>query len=386
MTFDARQVARGLRDLIEEHADLTEEKATIAQPVVDAIAESGLFRLLVPASLGGHEADVDTIVDVFEEISYADGSTGWAVAQNTTVGAYSAYLADEFARPLAAATAAAGMFAPLGVAHEEPGGFRVSGSYKFGSGSGYAEYMGGSALIMRDGDVAPIGDDGSMPVVGFIIPIDRVEMKGNWDVMGLRGTGSDDFDVPEQFVDEGATWRIFPAGIAPVVTGGPFYGLGAVVVGTISSAAWAIGVGERALSEIREVARAGRARMGSTPMVEQMTFQRELGFHSTALESVRVLCKSSYGAAVAGSAAGVRTDEFVRLLRDTKAAAKYVTEVGKAAVTWAWEQSGSVGMRNPNVLQRCFRDIYMGAGHMVFDDRNYLELAKAQLGLDTAGF
>ena len=386
MTFDARRVARDLRELIEEHADHTEEKATIAQPVVDAIVESGLFGLLVPASLGGHEADIDTIIDVFEEISYADGATGWAVAQNTTVGAYSAYLADDYARPLAAATAAAGMFAPLGVAYEEPGGFRVSGSYKFGSGSGYAEFMGGSALIMRDGEVAPIGDDGAMPVIGFIIPIDCVEMKGNWDVMGLRGTGSEDFEVPEQFVADGATWKIFPAGIAPSVTGGPFYGLGAIVVGTISSTAWAIGVGERSLHEIREVARSGRARLGATPMIEQMTFQRELGFHSTALESVRALCKSTYGAAVAGSAAGVPTDDFVQLLRDTKAAAKYVTEVAKASVTWAWEQSGSVGMRNPSVLQRCFRDIYMGAGHMVFDDRNYLEQAKAQLGLDTAGF
>jgi alkylation response protein AidB-like acyl-CoA dehydrogenase len=47
-----------------------------------------LFGLLVPAELGGHEADVATIVDVCEELSYADGAVGWAYAQNTTVGGY----------------------------------------------------------------------------------------------------------------------------------------------------------------------------------------------------------------------------------------------------------------------------------------------------------
>jgi len=64
----------------------------------------------------------------------------------------------------------------------------------------------------------------------------------------------------------------------------------------------------------------------------------------------------------------------------------YVTPVTKAAVTFAWEASGSVGMRHPSTPQRCFRDIYMAAGHMVFDDRNYHELAKAHLGLEPAPF
>jgi hypothetical protein len=43
-------------------------------------------------------------------------------------------------------------------------------------------------------------------------------------------------------------------------------------------------------------------------------------------------------------------------------------------------------MRNPSVLQRCFRDIYMGAGHQVFDDRNYVQQARSRLGLETTGF
>ena len=124
--------------------------------LIDALVDAGLFRLLVPREFDGLEADPATIVDVCEELSFADGSVGWAFAQNTTVSAYSAYLDPEYAVPLARARAAAGMFAPLGVAHMENGGFRVSGSYPFGSGCGHAEFMGGSAMVMRDGEMAKL--------------------------------------------------------------------------------------------------------------------------------------------------------------------------------------------------------------------------------------
>jgi alkylation response protein AidB-like acyl-CoA dehydrogenase len=245
--------------------------------------------------------------------------------------------------------------------------------------------MGGSALVTRDGEIIGI-EDGVMPVIGFVLPVDRVELKGNWDVMGLRGTGSYDFDVPEQFVDAGSTWWIFPPAIAPSVSGGPLYGLGAVVVGTISSVAWAIGVAQRALDEVAAIARDGRTRLGSDPLAEQMIFQRGLGLHTTAVEGARVLAKDSYTAAMKAVADGVPDDVFHEHIRATKAVATYVTEVAKAATTFAWESSGSAGIRNPSVLQRCFRDMYVGAGHQVFDQRNYIEVAKATLELDVAGF
>jgi len=373
--------ARELRALIESEAELVEQSSTMTQPVVDALVEAGLFRLLVPRELGGLEADPGTIIDVCEELSFADGSVGWAFAQNTTVLAYAAYLDPEYAAPLARARAGAGMFAPLGVAHVEPGGFRVSGSYPFGSGSGHAEFMGGSAMVMKDGEMAPF--DGALPQIrAFIVPAERVILKGNWDVMGLRGTGSFDFEVPEQHVDAGMTFSLFET---QPVTGGALYGLGPVVVGTISSVAWALGVAKRALHEIAEIAKS-RTRLGSLPLREQPTFQRDLGLHMAALQAARLLADDSYTRAVEAISKGEAPDVRARKLRETKAAASYATGVSKAAVTFAYEASGSHGMRNPNRLQRCFRDVFVGAAHQVFDDRNYNEMAKPSLGLEPAPF
>ena len=105
-----------------------------------------------------------------------------------------------------------------------------------------------------------------------------------------------------------------------------------------------------------------------------------------AVGSARLLAKDSYTRAVAAVADNEPAEVLATQLRDTKAAASYVTKVAKAAVTFAWESSGSVGMRNPSKLQRCFRDIYMGAGHQVFDERNYNDTAKPDLGLEPALF
>lgn len=376
------EAARALRGLIESEAEAIDRATTMTKPVVDALSESGLFGLLAPRAFGGMESDVETIMDVCEELSFADGSVGWSYAQNTTVAAYSAYMAPGFGEPLARARASAGMFAPLGVANVEEGGYRVSGNYQFGSGCGHADYMGGAGLVMQDGQMAP--SDGPLPrIIAFIVPTDRVTIKGNWDVMGLRGTGSYDFEIPEQFVDEGQTFSIFET---QPTTGSSLYGLGPVPLGTISSVAWAIGVAKRALHEIAEIGKGGRTRLGSLALREQEGFQRSFGLHMQAVKAARHLACAAYVAAVDAVEQGAPEEVCSDLVRATKAAASYATLVSKAAGTFAWESSGSVGMRNPSVLQRCFRDLCVGSGHQVFDDRNYREVAKPILGLETALF
>ncbi len=274
------------------------------------------------------------------------------------------------------------MFAPLGVAHRENGGSRVSGQFPFGSGCGHAEFRGGSAMVMQDGEMA-LFEDGMPQIRAFIVPVDRVTILSNWDVMGLRGTGSFDFEVPEQHVEPGRTFSLFET---RAIVGGSLYGLGPVPLGTISSVAWALGVAKRALHEIAEIAKGGRARLGALPLAEQPTFQRGLGTHMMGVQSARLLAKQSYESAVEAVEQAATAETRADRLRETKAAASYVTKVAKEAVTFAYESSGSVGLRNPSRLQRCFRDIYVGAAHQVFDDRNYVELAKPELGLVPAPF
>ncbi|MGI9616299.1 MAG: acyl-CoA dehydrogenase family protein, partial [Acidimicrobiales bacterium] len=339
--LDVMQAALDLGELVEAHADDTEAQCTMARPVVDAIDETGLFRLSVPKEIGGLEADVDTVQAVCEAISFADGATGWAFTQNAITGAYLSYIDPAYAKPFAALRAGAGHFAPIGVAHEADGGFRVSGNWQFASGSGHAEFMGGAALVMRDGEVAPIGEDGKLPVVGFFVPAEVVKLQGNWDTMGLRGTGSFDYEIPETFVDEGATWSL-NMGFAPHQSGGAPYALGPQAYGSIGTCSWAIGVASRALHEIAEIAKAGRTRLGSAPLREQADFQRNYGFHQTAIDAARLQLLAVYNDAVDLIDSGGSHEDCSAAVRRSKAHANYIVKhVAKAATIFAWEASGS---------------------------------------------
>lgn len=370
------ELAKELRDLIESESDNTESEGTMTAPVVDALDKSGLFRLLVPKVYGGMEADVETIIAVAEELSYADGSAGWTFSQNTTCMALAAYLTPEHAQTLSDSRAAAGMFAPLGMAEKDGDNYKVSGNYPFGSGCAHAQFMGGSALVMDNGEMV-MGDHGLPVILGYMVPMEAVNLKGNWDVMGLCGTGSYDFEIPEQSVDAGATFSVFNT---VTIAGGPLYGLGSMVLGTISSVAWALGVARRAMDEVAAVAKAGRARMGQVPMAEQQIFQRDFGTHLMAIDAGRALTIDSYNKAIEAIGRGADQSDIDDLVRHTKSASNYAVKVAREATVFAWEASGSSGIRNPSKLQRCFRDMCVGAGHQVFDQRNYCEISKKPLG------
>ncbi len=372
---DHLKTARGLRPVIEAEADAIEAATTLTEPVVAKLRESGLFLLMAPRELGGAEADTSTILDVCEELAYADGSTGWAYAQNCNTMAYTAYVAPDAGRAIADKGCAAGMFAPLSVAALEHGGIRVSGHHSFASGSKHSDYIGSSAIVMQGGEPI-IGDDGMPSIRCYFVPVTNVKLWDNWDTIGLRGTGSVDYDVPEQFVEDAYTFSLFTT---QPNTGGALYGLGPVVLGASSSAGWALGVARRAMDEITRIVEGGRERMGSPPLKEQQAFQFEYGRRTLALESARLLVHDAYGAAVAHMETGAPAT--TELINRTRGATSHINDVCKDVVRFAYEASGSAGLRNPSLLQRCFRDMQTGGLHVIFDPRAIADMAKGKLGI-----
>ena len=181
-------------------------------PVVEALAESGLNHLQVPKELGGLEADVDTTLDVLEEVAHQDGSIGWVYMANANATAMCSMFDPDVAREMLEGrpdVVCAGQFVSRGKARRVDGGFQVHGRFQFGSGIARATWVGGGALV-RDADGNPERNDAGMPkVLAFVVPSDSVELTGNWDVMGLRGTGSFDYSIPEQFVEEGRSFWLF---------------------------------------------------------------------------------------------------------------------------------------------------------------------------------
>ena len=143
---------------------------------------------------------------------------------------------------------------------------------------------------------------------------------------------------------------------------------------------------KRALDEVAAIARAGRMRLGSLPLAQQPGFQRDQGAHRAALRAASLYLRNAYQATVDAVVDAADAGTRNPLLRETRAASSHAVDVAKRAVTAAYEAAGSHGMRNPSRLQRCFRDIYVGAQHQVFDERNFIEFAKPELGQEPAPF
>ncbi len=189
------EAARSLRPLIESEANAADEGLTLTPSVLDAFARTHLFHLMVPEAFGGLEADTDTILDVFEELAHQDGSIGWTHMATAAATAYVSYLDPALAREMVEdkpAVVCAGQFAPRAQVAREQGGFRVSGNFSFGSGTGHASFVGGAGILMKEDGTPELLESGMPAYLCFFTPVDRVELRGGWDVMGLRGTGSFD--------------------------------------------------------------------------------------------------------------------------------------------------------------------------------------------------
>jgi alkylation response protein AidB-like acyl-CoA dehydrogenase len=376
-TSDLRATARGLRERIEREADACDRALTLTQPIVDAFTRERFFHLMVPKELGGLEADASTLLDVFEELAYADGSVGWTLMANASATSYVAYLDRALAAEMVKGrpeSCFAGQFSPFASVKRAPGGFRVTGNFQFGSGCAHATYIGGAGFITDAAGQVEAPTDGIPPYLAFFVPKSGVELRGNWDVLGLRATASFDYHVKEQDVAAGRAFLLFDA---RPKTGGPIYAMGAAALAGIGHAGWGLGVAARALDEVSGIAQRGKIRMGAAALKDQQVFQRELGANSLALRSVRLLAHDVFGKVVLHLSRG--NPITPQLSNEIMATTAYLTDVAMDATRAAYRASGSAGLRNPSRIQRCFRDLFTGGLHLFVDPRSYEGVAQSRL-------
>ena len=368
--------ARSVAAVVEAHAAKAEATGELAPEVVEALHDAGLFSVLVPKEFGGAETDILGALSVFEELARQDGSTGWTAMAGATSTAFAAtYTSDEAARALfgAGPTVMAGQLAPRGQAVREGGQFRVTGTYSFGSGAGHASHLQGGCLEMVDG--APVMRDNGMPEIrAVIVPRDAIEMLGNWDVMGLAGTSSIDYRIPEQLLDAGATFSIFDE---EPKRGGAVHRLGVMTITSAGHAGFALGVARRALDEINALAHT-KVRLGDVRLVEQQAFLVGLARAEGKVRAARAFMFEAFGNCQAAVDAGAEQTPELRQL--ARLATTWGTEACAEAVEWAYRESGSDGLRAGSVLGRAFRDMYAGTQHLFVSRKTLVDAATTLAG------
>ncbi|MEV0233462.1 acyl-CoA dehydrogenase family protein [Nonomuraea sp. NPDC050786] len=358
--------ARGLRPLIEREADAAEAQGRLTTPVVDALHEAGLFGIWVPVPLGGSELSPRELIAVFEELSYADPSTGWVVMATTLEnGTAGAYLGDEAVERIftgARMPLIAGQGTRPGTAVREDGGFRLSGQWSFASGMLHAQYAHSLGAI-----------EGTDEVRIFITPVEDVKMLGNWDVLGLRATGSIDYAIEDAFVPESQT-HVFDRD--EPLRGGAIFRLGLLNQALICHSAWALGVGRRLLNELAGyvAARTGRPGQIAGSDAFHAGFARAEASFRAAKALVHETWEDVERTLDAGRHLDVRQDMMVRL------ALNHVTWTVAEVARFAYASGGTMAVRD-GLIQRLFRDVHTGTAHITSSPQALQECGRELAGL-----
>jgi indole-3-acetate monooxygenase len=374
-------LARGLRDLVRAEADASERNRTLTQPIVDAMWSSGLMSSFNPVAAGGVEPTFAEMIETWIEMAWQDGSFGWiGIANLPSSFAAGAYLPDEgFAEVFTAngnRVTMGGQFFPNGTGEVTDGGFRLTGAWSFGSGTGHAEYVAAGFMPTDDGQPRWVAE-GVPDMRVAVLPRGEVTFKDGWHVQGLKATGSYDYAVEDVVVPESRTFELFAR--TPVRGTSPATRMGLMPVTAAGHASWALGVAKSMLDDVQDLA-ATKFRMSDmASLASRPTFQKDLAHHVAAWRAARLLVLDAFGAAESAVAAD---DELTPTLRaDMRVAAVYATDVARECAQWAHLAAGTTSIREGSRLERAFRDIYTGTQHAFISEKVAIDAAQIWLGV-----
>ena len=255
----------GLAGQFAPHFAAAERQARLPAAISAPLLQAGFFRLWIPAAHGGLELSLGDALRIYAAAAAIDGSLGWAVMIGAGGGLFAAWLphngAQElFAHPLALV---AGSGSPSGYAERVPGGYRVRGAWRFASGAHEASVFTAACVITERG--SPVLDAAGLPLVRAMsmAPAD-VTILDSWDPIGMRATGSHDFEVREALVPEHHSFSVLTD--APRATGA-LYRLPFTVLTELPVSAVGVGIARHALEEFAQTLPVQKSAAGAAAAV-----------------------------------------------------------------------------------------------------------------------
>jgi alkylation response protein AidB-like acyl-CoA dehydrogenase len=357
--------------ILAEHAPLSEKLGRLDALSIEAVRSTRLLRMLCPREFGGLEADPVTWILVLEALARIDGSASWTIGILTSSGLFGPYLPTATARRICAngIPPVAGSLLPKGQAEPMNGGYRVKGRWPFASGIHHADWVLATAFVP--------GRSQAEGLRTVVLQREQVFIDDNWQVAGLRGTGSCDFSVEDVLVPEDMTFSFMDLVLGNAVTGGALARLGVPAIIAPFHIGIALGIARRALDEITTQAIEKGRGLPPSPLQTHPHFQLALGKAETELASARALALQLLSELYA-EAQAVGTPPPTGQA-EARAAGTYVTEVAQRVTSVAFQAAGGGALFDANPLQRCFRDIYAAGQHFNVSQTSYRALGQFKL-------
>jgi alkylation response protein AidB-like acyl-CoA dehydrogenase len=375
----------GLLPLIEAKASEAERLGYLTDDVVAALRASGIYTMLYPKEVGGAELLPFDAMTIVERLSHAHASVGWCTLVNNMEGATMAiYIEDEGIKKVfgdGVDITIAGNGVPRGFARPVEGGFMIRGRWAYGSAIYHAEWIHSGCFVTDpDGKDMVILPNGQPKIVITHHPRSTVKLLGNWDVLGLRATGSFDYTLSEGEELFVPTPMTYDFEIGAPRRGGAQGALGLTGYSAWAHSGWAVGVGRRLLDELVKVIVSRQDPFGKSSDSASFRFQfaRAEARYRAARALVYETWRDVSETFVRGEAMSLQQMTMIKL------ALRHIHDVVSDVGTFAHRAARGASLHN-TPMQRFYRDIHAGTQHILMADQMIEECGRALLGLPGPG-
>jgi alkylation response protein AidB-like acyl-CoA dehydrogenase len=310
-----------------------------------------------------------------EEIAKADASTAWCLGQCSVCAMTAAYLDADAANEIF--NVAPGILAWGAINHEAqvvPGGYKASARWDFASGSRQASWLGAHVRVVEADGSQRKKPDGSPEIRTILFPVTSATMYDVWDVIGLRGTGTDSYSVDNLFIpDKFAALRDDATALREK---GPLYKMSTNMVFSMGFAATSLGVARATLDAATDLAR-GKTPQGLKAMRENNAVQGLIGRTEATLRAARAYLYTTAGEVWRDLARGDAITEQHRIA--LRIAATWTIHQSASVVDTAYHMAGATAVFSANKFERRFRDMHAIAQQIQARDTHYEDAGKAIL-------
>ncbi|MBT4492758.1 MAG: hypothetical protein HOC70_05885 [Gammaproteobacteria bacterium] len=382
------EIARQLRPDIEAISEKAEADCRVPPDIIDKLNGAGLLAMTIAEKYGGLELDALDSLKAIEELSYADSGVGWCCMIYSTTAHLGSFLPEAWGNQVYGventngrfrSPISAGAAAPTGKGRAVEGGVIVSGRWAWGSGTHHCDWICGGTVVEEDGELRRL-PNGEPAVHVMFFEKDQVNLQDNWNPSGLRGTGSVDFEVEQQFVPDGR-WTVLGMSRRQIdvpLFRFPFFGYFASAVAMVP-----LGIARRAVDDFDAIAK-GKVPAAKTSTINESSItQLEFGQAESLVEGAHSYLYSKVAELWEKVASGDKvTLEDKRQLR---LAVSQATIMCARAVDKLYNAAGGTALQGHCSLQRHFRDIHAATQHRMVSPEVLRLAAAARLTENESG-
>ncbi len=339
---------------------------------------AGVFRLFLPASMGGPQLDPITAYHVIEELSRAEGSVGWCALLSNGGALFTGNLTPETGRAMFGSPPdfrAAGSFRPEGEARPVAGGYRVRGRWDYASGIDNANWLFVNCKVV--GDNGPFLTEAGRPeTVMLFAPVETATIYDTWQVVGLCGTGSNDFELDDVFVPLECAFRLYSSPREPGFLYHPR---------TMLTAIWALvsavalGIARGAMDAFVELATQSGTTISTTLLRDRPQVQAKVGEAEAMISGARAHLLDAV--TTAWQTFDAELPSPCPELTQARLAITHSIHQAARAVDLLFHAAGTNAIHQRHGLERRFRDVHVVVQHGAGLPANYEFGGQALLGL-----